>query len=65
MQNMFIQSQMQVLSDQVKGLGETINKAAMDSLKTPTKGDRAEKSRQNNLGKEIEHVGHEALGKIV
>ena len=30
-------------------LGETINKAAMDSLKTPTKGDRAEKSRKGGL----------------
>jgi hypothetical protein len=39
MQNLFVQSQMQVLSDQVKGLGETINKAAMDSLKTSRKGD--------------------------
>jgi phasin len=38
-QNLFIQSQMQVLSDQVKGLGETINKAAMGSLKTSKKGD--------------------------
>ena len=39
MQDLFIQSQMQVLSDQVKGLGETINKAAMESLKTSKKGD--------------------------
>ena len=34
----FIQAQMQALGEQVKDLGETISKAAMDSAKTPTKG---------------------------
>jgi len=38
MQNLFVQTQMQVLSDQVKGVGETINKAAMESG-GPARGD--------------------------
>jgi phasin len=38
MQTEFLQSQMQALGEQVKDLGETISKAAMDSAKIPTKG---------------------------
>ncbi len=38
MQNLFVQSQMQVLSNQVKGLGETVNKAAMEGG-GPARGD--------------------------
>ncbi len=38
MQTEFVQSQMQVLSEQVKDLGETATKNAMDSVKSPTKG---------------------------
>jgi phasin len=38
MQTDFVQSQMQALSDQVKDLGETATKTAMDTVKTPTKG---------------------------
>ena len=34
----FIQAQMQALSEQTKDLSETATKAAMDSLKIPTKG---------------------------
>ena len=34
MQTEFVQSQMQALSEQVKDLGETVSKAAMDSKKT-------------------------------
>ena len=34
MQTEFVQSQMQVLSEQVKDLGETATKSAMDSVKT-------------------------------
>jgi phasin len=37
MQTEFLQSQMQALGEQVKDLGETISKAAMNSKKTPTK----------------------------
>ena len=37
--NDFLQSQMQVLNEQVKDLGETLNKAAMDSLKTSKTAD--------------------------
>lgn len=37
MQTEFLQSQMQALGEQVKDLGETISKAAMDNAK-PTKG---------------------------
>ena len=38
MQTEFVQSQMQVLSEQVKDLGETATKTAMESVKTPGKG---------------------------
>ena len=38
MQTEFLQSQMQALGEQVKDLGETISKAAMDSKKTPKTG---------------------------
>ena len=38
MQTEFVQSQMQVLSEQVKDLGETVSKAAMDSKKTSKTG---------------------------
>jgi phasin len=38
MQTEFVQSQMQVLSEQVKDLGETATKTAMGSVKTPSKG---------------------------
>ena len=38
MQTEFVQSQMQVLSEQVKDLGETATKTAMESVKTPNKG---------------------------
>ena len=38
MQTEFLQSQMQALGEQVKDLGETISKAAMDTVKIPTKG---------------------------
>ena len=38
MQTEFLQSQMQALGGEVKDLGETISKAAMNSAKTPTKG---------------------------
>ncbi len=38
MQTEFVQSQMQVLSEQVKDLGETATKNAMDSVKTQNKG---------------------------
>ncbi|MFY9625804.1 MAG: phasin family protein [Rhodoplanes sp.] len=38
MQTEFVQSQMQVLSEQVKELGETATKTAMESVKTPNKG---------------------------
>jgi phasin len=38
MQTEFVQSQMQVLSEQVKDLGETATKTAMESVKTPSKG---------------------------
>jgi phasin len=34
----FLQSQMQVLSEQLKELGDTAAKTAMDSVKTPPKG---------------------------
>ncbi len=37
MQTEFLRAQMQVLSGQVKDLGESVSKAAMDSAKTPTK----------------------------
>lgn len=37
--NDFLQSQTQVLSEQVKGLGETLSKVAMDGLKTSRTGD--------------------------
>ena len=37
MQTEFVQSQMQVLSEQVKDLGETATKSAMDSVKTQNK----------------------------
>jgi phasin len=37
MQTEFVQSQMQVLSEQVKDLGETATKTAMESVKTPSK----------------------------
>ena len=38
MQTEFLKSQMQSLGAQVKDLGETISKAAMDGAKAPTKG---------------------------
>ena len=38
MQTEFVQSQIQVLSEQVKDLGETATKTAMESVKTPGKG---------------------------
>jgi phasin len=38
MQTDFVQSQMQALSDQVKDIGETATKTAMESVKTPNKG---------------------------
>lgn len=38
MQTDFVQSQMKALSDQVKDLGETATKTAMDSVKVPGKG---------------------------
>src|SRR5271165_1461724 len=38
MQTEFLQSQMQALDEQVKDLGETISKAAMDSKKTSKTG---------------------------
>jgi phasin family protein len=34
----FIQAQMRAMTEQAKELSETINKAAMDSAKIPTKG---------------------------
>ena len=37
--NDFLQSQTQVLSEQVKDLGETLSKVAMDGLKTSRTGD--------------------------
>ena len=37
MQTEFLQSQMQALGEQVRDLGKTVSKAAMDSVKTPTK----------------------------
>ena len=39
MQTEFVQSQMQVLSEQVQDLGKTISKAATDSINTSKKGD--------------------------
>jgi phasin len=39
MQTEFVQSQMQVLSEQVQDLGKTISKAATDSIKTSKNGD--------------------------
>jgi phasin len=38
MQTEFVQSQIQVLTEQVKDLGETATKSAMESVKTPGKG---------------------------
>jgi phasin len=38
MQTEFVQSQMQVLSEQVKDLGETATKSAMESVKNSGKG---------------------------
>jgi phasin family protein len=38
LQTDFIQAQMQAMTEQTKDLSETITKAMMDSLKTPTKG---------------------------
>ncbi len=38
MQSEFVQTQMQVLSEQVKDLGETATKTAMESVKAPGKG---------------------------
>jgi phasin len=39
MQTLFVQSQLQVLSEQVQDLGQTVSKAAMDSMKASKKGD--------------------------
>jgi hypothetical protein len=39
MQSLFVQSQMQLLTEQVKDMGETVSKSAMDSMKGPKKGD--------------------------
>lgn len=38
MQTEFVQSQMQVLSEQIKDLGETATRTAMDSVKTANRG---------------------------
>lgn len=38
MQTEFVQAQMQALSEQAKDLGETYTKAAMETVKTPSKG---------------------------
>jgi phasin len=38
MQTEFVQSQMQVLNEQIKDLGETATRTAMDSVKTATRG---------------------------
>jgi phasin family protein len=38
LQTDFIQAQMQAMTEQTKDLSETMTKAMMDSLKTPTKG---------------------------
>ena len=38
LQSLFVQSQMKVLAEQVKDLGETVSKSAMDSMKRFKKG---------------------------
>lgn len=38
MQTEFVQSQMQALSEQIKDLGETATRTAMDSVKAPPRG---------------------------
>jgi phasin len=48
MQTEFVQSQMQVLSEQVKDLGETATKTAMESVKTPGKGGLSSLQEQAN-----------------